>query len=96
MLVEAARKHAEYLTINHIETPISLDWHNEEEGKKGFIGKEPKDQALAIGFTPSENYFVTNTMTVFATDMQPFAERVFVSPHGFDNLAPVYDHWSKL
>jgi hypothetical protein len=65
-LVEAAKKHAEYLTLNHINTPMTLEWHNEVEGNPGFIGKNPEEQAKAMGFSPSENHWVVNTMGSFS------------------------------
>ncbi|TGN09116.1 CAP domain-containing protein [Leptospira ilyithenensis] len=64
-LNSAAKKHAEYLYQNHFGEMITTEWHNEEKGKPGYIGKAPEDQAKAFGFKSSPGYFTGNTMGGF-------------------------------
>lgn len=62
-LVEAAKRHGEYLLRNKRNQPMALDWHYQVEGMPLFTGKDPGDQARSAGFQPSTGYWVLNTMT---------------------------------
>ncbi|MBN1897937.1 MAG: tetratricopeptide repeat protein [Spirochaetes bacterium] len=78
-LNNAAKAHAEYLAYHFFNKPITTQWHYQERGKKGFIGKNPIDQARAFGFNPSEEYFVGNTTGGWSTSY--YTEPVYLIEH---------------
>jgi uncharacterized protein YkwD len=51
-LNKAAENHA-----NYIDLLLHRVRHDEEEGKKGFTGVEPKDRALFVGYPKQYNGF---------------------------------------
>ncbi len=85
-LNNAAKKHAEYIALNH-QGWVATNWHYQEKGKKGYFGRTPEEQAAAFGYFSDKEFELDNSIQGFTK-----RRRIATGQYLFDYLAATAMH----